>query len=45
MVGDGENDVQAGLNVGCKTALIGSNNLKSDVVIDTLLEFVDMYMR
>ena len=42
MVGDGENDVRAGLNAGCRTALIGQGkeNIGQNVSEKTLLEFV-----
>ena len=42
MVGDGENDVKAGLNAGCKTALIGQSkdNIGQLVSAKSLLEFV-----
>ena len=42
MVGDGENDVKAGLNAGCKTALIGQDkeNMGQLVSEKSLLEFV-----
>ena len=42
MVGDGENDVKAGLNAGCKTALIGQSkdNIGQLVSEKSLLEFV-----
>ena len=48
MVGDGENDVKAGLNAGCKTALIGRN--KDDdvgqlVSENSLLEFVIKHLQ
>ena len=26
MIGDGENDIKAGINAGCKTVLIGNGN-------------------
>lgn len=40
MVGDGENDVNAGINAGCKTALICSKEYGQDISIDSLLEFI-----
>ena len=42
MVGDSENDVKAGLNAGCKTALIGQGkeNMGQLVSEKSLLEFV-----
>lgn len=41
MIGDGENDVHAGKNAGCKTALIGSENFGQDLTIQSLDEFVN----
>lgn len=40
MVGDGENDVNAGINAGCRTALIGNENYGQTVTVDSLVEFV-----
>ena len=39
VVGDSENDVLAGKNAGCMTALIGSKNFGQDMTVTTLLEF------
>lgn len=41
MIGDGENDVLAGKNAGCKTALIGKENYGQDVTVSSLLEFTE----
>lgn len=41
MIGDGKNDVLAGKNAGCRTALIGSDDFGQDVTVDSLLSFVD----
>lgn len=32
MVGDGENDIRAGKNAGCRTALIGKENYGQDII-------------
>ena len=40
MVGDGKNDVLAGNNAGCKTALIGTEDYGQDMTISDLQEFV-----
>lgn len=40
MIGDGENDILAGKNAGCKTALIGSENFGQNLTIQSLVEFV-----
>ena len=40
MIGDGENDVKAGLAAGCKTALIGSDLFGQQVSVNSLLDFV-----
>ena len=39
MVGDSENDIIAGRNAGCHTALIGSDDLGQDITINSLLDF------
>ena len=39
MVGDGRQDVEAGKNAGCKTALIGREELGQDASVSSLLEF------
>lgn len=44
MVGDGECDVIAGKNAGCKTCLIGEGAFGQDVTVETLLEFVEKHM-
>lgn len=41
MVGDGQNDIQAGKEAGCRTALIGKENYGQDMTVDSLLEFVE----
>jgi D-glycero-D-manno-heptose 1,7-bisphosphate phosphatase len=44
MIGDGENDVLAGKNAGCQTALIQTDTdaaCGADVKVENLLEFVD----
>lgn len=43
MIGDGENDIQAGKAAGCKTALIGDDNMKygQDITGKSLLELVE----
>ena len=43
MVGDGKNDVLAGMNAGCKTALVGVEDYGQDVTVDTLQEFVNKW--
>lgn len=47
MVGDGENDVKAGINAGCKTALLSKENENYGQVetVKSLGEFVDRVMR
>lgn len=40
MVGDGENDILAGKNAGCRTALIGEGDFGQDMSVEGLLEFV-----
>lgn len=41
MIGDGENDILAGLNAGCRTALIGTENYYQDITANTLYDAVD----
>lgn len=41
MIGDAKNDVLAGKNAGCKTALVGKAEYGQDVTVDSLLGFVD----
>lgn len=41
MVGDSENDIQAGLAAGCKTALIGAETFGQDLTVSSLAEFAE----
>lgn len=41
MIGDGENDVKAGKNAGCRTALIGKDNFGQEKTADSLLEIIE----
>lgn len=41
MIGDSKNDIMAGKNAGCKTALIGNEDYKQDITVDSLLIFVN----
>lgn len=45
-IGDGENDVKAGINAGCKTALLSENdkNYGQTVTVKSLFEFVNDYI-
>lgn len=45
MVGDGKNDIQAGKNAGCHTALIGNEDYGQEMTVDSLLDFVDKIIR
>ena len=40
MIGDSENDVKAGSNAGCHTALIGTDDYGQELTVSSLLEFV-----
>lgn len=40
MIGDGENDIKAGLAAGCKTALIGKGEYGQDMTISSLANFI-----
>lgn len=44
MVGDGENDIKAGKNAGCKTALIGEERYGQSISIQSLKDFVERYL-
>lgn len=44
MIGDGENDIKAGMNAGCKTALIGESASGQTLNVQSLKEFVDKYI-
>lgn len=39
MIGDSENDIKAGKNVGCKTVLIGDGCFSQDVTVESLVAF------
>lgn len=41
MIGDGENDIKAGVAAGCKTALIGNGTYGQDLIVQSLLQFVE----
>lgn len=43
MIGDGKNDIVAGKNAGCKTALIGNGDYGQDMVVDSLLTFAERF--
>ena len=45
MVGDGENDVKAGIAAGCKTVLISdeSDLFNQNICVNSLKDFVDRY--
>ena len=45
MVGDSENDIQCGLNAGCKTALIGSDSFGQTATVDSLKQFAETYLK
>lgn len=44
MVGDSENDIQAGISAGCRTALIGSDDFGQTVSANSLEEFTEKYL-
>jgi D-glycero-D-manno-heptose 1,7-bisphosphate phosphatase len=44
MIGDGENDIEAGSNAGCKTVLIGNHAFGQDIQVSSLLEFINEYL-
>ena len=41
MVGDGENDVKAGLAAGCHAALIGEDEFGQEISVSSLQDFVE----
>lgn len=43
MVGDGKNDILAGKNAGCRTALVGSEDFGQDMTVNSLMEFVNRW--
>ena len=45
IIGDSENDIKAGIAVGCKTVLIGEGDYGQDIVVKNLYEFVREYFR
>ena len=44
MIGDGENDIRAGQNAGCRTALIGNETYGQNVTVSSLKNFVEQYL-
>ena len=44
MIGDGEIDIKAGINAGCKTALIGEGAYGQTVTVPSLKAFVEQYL-
>ena len=45
MVGDGENDIKAGQNSGCRTALIGNESYGQAVTVASLNDFAERYLK
>lgn len=41
MIGDGENDIKAGIAAGCKTALIGEGECGQDMTGESLLAVIN----
>lgn len=44
MIGDGENDINAGKAAGCKTALIGSDDYGQDISVSSLDEAISIIL-
>ena len=42
MIGDGENDIKAGIAAGCKTVLIGEGNFGQDYTIASPIDIIDL---
>lgn len=45
MVGDGKNDIQAGKNAGCNTALIGTGEYGQEITADSLADAIDKILK
>ncbi len=45
MIGDGENDIQAGKNAGCMTALIGTDDFGQRITASSLAEIIDKILK
>ncbi len=45
MVGDGENDIRAGENAGCHTALIGTDDIGQEITADSLADAIDRILK
>lgn len=45
IIGDGENDINAGKAAGCKTALIGEKEYGQDITVSGLMEFIDGFFK
>lgn len=45
MIGDGENDIRAGQNAGCQTALIGNDFYGQTVTLSSLKDFAEQYLK
>ena len=44
-IGDGKNDIKAGLDAGCHTAFIGNDNYGQEVTVESLFEFVNRIIK
>lgn len=44
MIGDGENDIKAGIAAGCKTALIGKGDFQQNVSIVSLMDWCGQFI-
>ena len=46
MIGDGKNDIQAGIAVGCKAALISdkAESFGQIVTVESVLDFTNQYL-
>jgi D-glycero-D-manno-heptose 1,7-bisphosphate phosphatase len=45
MIGDKENDIKAGIDAGCNTALIGTGDYGQTITVETLLEFTTKILK
>ena len=44
MIGDSENDIEAGRAAGCKTVFIGSGDFGQDLTVGSVKEFVENWI-
>lgn len=45
MIGDGQNDIEAGKNAGCHTALLGTENFNQDITLKEMRDILQVICR